>query len=43
MTMLVRALPNDKFQEVWTVCQIPDGSLEGPSAPRILDPEHAQL
>ena len=43
VNMFVRALSNDKSQELWTVCQIPDGSLEGPSAPRILDPEHAQV
>ena len=43
MNMLVRALPHDKFRELWTVCQIPDGSLGGSSAPRILDPEHAQV
>ena len=41
--MLVQALPHDKFQQLWTVCQIPDGSLEESSAPRILDPEHAQM
>ena len=34
-----RSLPpldyfHNKFQELWTVCQIPDGSLEGSSAPR---------
>ena len=34
MNMFVRALSNDNFQELWTVCQIPDGSLKGSSAPR---------
>ena len=29
------------FKSLWTVCQISDGSLEGCSALRILDPEHA--
>ena len=28
MNMFVRALSNDKFQELWTVRQIPDGSVE---------------
>ena len=43
VNMFVRALSNDTFQEQWTVCQTRGGSLEGSSAPRILDPEHAQM
>ena len=43
VNMFFRALSHDKSQEVSTLCQVPDGSLEGSSAPRVVDPEHAQV
>ena len=39
----IRQLSNSKSQKLSTVCQVPDGSLEGSSAPRILYTEHAQV
>ena len=41
--MFIQTLPNDKFQQLSTVYQVPDGSLEGCAAPRILHPERAQV
>ena len=42
VNMFVQALSNDKVSKA-VDGQVPDGSLEGSSAPRILDPEHAQV
>ena len=41
--VFIRTLLFDKFHKLSTVRQILDGSLEGSSAPRILEPEHAQM